>query len=81
MAFALPGILGVARTPDRQPSVADRIRARMDAGVLRAIGAKTMWADFGQGNPCDGCGESILTSDIEDAFSIHGDLIYGFHMG
>ena len=53
----------------------------MDAGVLRAIGAKTMWADFGQGNPCDGCGESILTSDIEDAFSIHGDLIYRFHMG
>jgi hypothetical protein len=55
------------RMPDRQPSVTDRIRARMDAGVLRAIGPKTMWADFGQGNPCNGCGESILTSDIEYA--------------
>jgi hypothetical protein len=40
-----------------------------------------MWADFGQGAPCDGCGKPILTTDIEYAFAIYGDLIYRFHVG
>jgi len=67
--------------PDRKSSIADRIRAKLGTGDLRCIGPKNMWDGFGDGNPCDGCGEPFLTTDVEYAFAIIGDLIYRFHTG
>jgi hypothetical protein len=67
--------------PDEKISIAQRIRDRLDAGALLRIGPKKMWGGFGKRNTCDGCGESIRTTEVESEFKIDADVTYRFHIG
>jgi hypothetical protein len=78
MAFAMcePG----AAMPDLKTSIADRIRAKLDAGDLPRLGPKKMWGGFGKNNACDGCGNPILTTDIEYEFNLGDKRTCRFHI-
>ena len=66
---------------DEKISVAQRIRDRLDAGALLRIGPKKMWGGFGRRNTCDGCGEPILTTQVEYEYVVDDDVTYRFHIG
>jgi CheY-like chemotaxis protein len=66
--------------PDEKISVAQRIRDRLDAGALLRIGPKKMWCGRGKSNTCDGCGEPILTTEVEYELKVDDSVSYRFHM-
>jgi hypothetical protein len=61
-------------------SIAQPIRERLDAGALLRIGPKKMWGGFGNRNISDGCGEFILTTEVEYEVNIDDDVTYRFHI-
>jgi hypothetical protein len=61
-------------------SLADQIRHKLDADVLPRVLPEKMWTGYGQGNPCDGCGELIHPAQIEYEFLNSGDVVR-FHIG
>jgi hypothetical protein len=38
-----------------------------------------MWAGFGNGRPCDGCGEAILGADVEHEYDFESGPTLRFH--
>jgi hypothetical protein len=66
--------------PEEKISIAQRIRDRLDAGALVRIGPKKMWGGFGRRNICDGCGEPILTTQVEYEYMVDDDVTYRFHI-
>jgi len=46
-------------------SLADTIRTKLDGGLLPAEFAYKLWAGFGSGLRCDGCGALILPRHVE----------------
>ena len=67
--------------PNVRPAIAARIKARLDGGDLPRIGPKKMWASFGNNVICDGCGNPILTTDIEYEFNLADKQTCRFHIG
>ena len=61
-------------------SIAQRICDRLDAGALVRIGPKKMWGGYGKRNTCDGCGEPILTIEVEYEYKVDDDVSYRFHI-
>jgi hypothetical protein len=51
--------------PVEKISLADQIRDKLDAGLLPRALPEKMWTGYGQGNPCDGCGQPIFPAQIE----------------
>jgi hypothetical protein len=47
------------------PTLADTIRSKLDAGVLPREDHIKLWAGFGSGWPCVGCGRTILPAQVE----------------
>jgi hypothetical protein len=62
------------------PQAANLIRERLDAGRLPIAAPPTMWAGYGSGNPCDGCGELLSPTQVEYEFEAAGQTIR-FHLG
>jgi hypothetical protein len=62
---------------------ADRIRDRLDAGLLSRVMPDKTWAGFGKGRPCHGCSEPIHPTQVEYEFKEHPDSDIGtpFHIG
>ncbi len=60
------------------------IEAKLAAGLLPRHRPVKSWADFGTGNACDGCDESILATEVEHELDfaesptlrLHGDRDY-----
>ena len=46
-----------------------------------AIGPKKMWGGFGKRDTCDGCGEPVLTTQVEYEYVVDTDVTYRFHIG
>ena len=38
-----------------------------------------MWASFGTGKPCDGCGEPIRATEVEHEVEFEGGGLLRFH--
>ena len=66
--------------PERKISIADRIRAKFDAGHLPPIRPREMWGRFGDGDSCDACGNPLLTTDVEYDFNLGGKCTCRFHI-
>ena len=64
-------------------SLADRIRDKIDTGVLPLVLPPKMWAGYGHDNPCDGCGEPIHPAQVEYEFRKHrgSDDLFRLHIG
>jgi hypothetical protein len=62
-------------------SLADQIRDKLDAGVLPRVLPEKMWTGYGQGNPCDGCGEPIHPAQIEYECIRESDDVVRLHIG
>ena len=69
--------------PDEKTSLANRIRDKLDAGLLPQVLAEKMWAGYGHDNPCDGCGEPILPAQVEYEFKepANSDHVFRLHIG
>jgi hypothetical protein len=61
--------------PARTKSIADRVAD----GRLPRIEPETSRAGFGSGCACDGCGESILPSVVEEEHALTGGRTLRFH--
>ena len=44
---------------------AERIAEKLQRGLLPRAKLVKTWAGFGNGRPCDGCDQAILSADIE----------------
>jgi hypothetical protein len=44
---------------------AQRIAERLNSGQLAAAASVKLWAGFGNGKDCDGCGDPIGPADVE----------------
>src|SRR2546425_12123488 len=44
---------------------AERIAEKLQRGLLPRTKLVKTWAGFGNGRPCDGCDQAILSADIE----------------
>ena len=61
--------------PARTKSIADRVAD----GRLPRIEPETSRAGFGSGRSCDGCGEPILPSVVEEEHALAGGRTLRFH--
>jgi hypothetical protein len=59
---------------DEKTSLAEKIRDKLDAGLLPRILPEKMWAGYGHDNPCGGCSEPILPAQVEYEFQGAGEL-------
>jgi hypothetical protein len=69
--------------PDKQVSLADQIRDKLDAGLLPSVPPEKMWSAYGHDNPCSGCGEPIQPAQVEYEFRMHADSddVFRLHIG
>jgi hypothetical protein len=58
---------------------ARQIEARLSDGRLPKAKSLKMWAGFGNGRPCDGCGDLILGSEVEHEHDLVGGGTLRFH--
>jgi len=58
---------------------ADKTRDKKRRGDLPTPIGHTQLTGQGDGRPCDGCGETIRTTEVRVAVSIHGALEWRFH--
>jgi hypothetical protein len=81
-AFATFGT-GTTMMPDEKVSLADRITAKLDAGLLPRVQPEKMGTGYGHGNSCAGCGEPIHPAQVEYEFRIEGDPadVFRLHIG
>jgi hypothetical protein len=56
-----------------------RIAERLKDGRLPREKSAQLWAGFGKGRACDGCGETIAASDVEHEHDLVSGAIVRFH--
>ncbi len=61
------------------PDAPDRIRHKVEVGLLPNVPPPRMWADQGDGQPCAGCDQPILPDQVEYEFG-NGD-VFRMHLG
>ena len=58
---------------------AKRIAERLGDGRLSRAQTKQMWAGFGKGQLCDGCGEAISGTEVEHEHDLTDGSCLRFH--
>jgi hypothetical protein len=58
---------------------AQRISERLADGRLPRSKSTQMWAGFGKGQSCDGCGEAILPNEVEHEHDLTDGKTTRFH--
>jgi hypothetical protein len=58
-----------------------KIREKMDAGVLPRDAPPKMYAGYGKGEPCAGCETPILPAQVEYEFEAGDGRTIRFHLG
>jgi len=58
---------------------AERIAEKLKRGLLLRAKLIKTWEGFGNGRPCDGCDEAILSADIEHELDFEDDRTLRFH--
>lgn len=58
---------------------AGQVAERLADGRLPKRRSATMWATFGTGKPCDGCGEPIRATEVEHEVEFEGGGLLRFH--
>jgi PAS domain S-box-containing protein len=58
---------------------AERIAEKLKRGLLPRAKLVKTWAGFGNGRPCDGCDEAILSADIEHELDFEDGRTLRFH--
>ena len=64
-----------------QPSRADAIRAKLDAGRLPREGHVLLWDGYGQNRPCVACEQAILHSQVQHELQCADGRIVSMHNG
>jgi len=59
----------------------ERIREKMDTGLLPRDAPTKMFVRFGNGALCDGYGEPILPAQVQYEFDAGDDRVIKFHLG
>jgi hypothetical protein len=54
------------------PTLADIIRAKLDAGHLPTVAPPKTWAGYGRGEPCSACGQPVFPAQVEYEFDDGG---------
>ena len=57
-----------------------RILANLDAGRLPPNAPQKMWAGYGKGHACDGCGEIISPTQVEWEATYADSRAYRVHL-
>ena len=64
------------------PDAAEKIRTRLDQGILPRDAPAKMWVGFGTYRPCSACDEKIFPAQVEYEFVDASDgLNIRFHLG
>jgi len=71
-----PHIVG---SSDGDDSVSRAVRRRIASGALPAETPRRMWAGFGNGRPCDACGNAITLTAVEHEFDFADGRTVRFH--
>jgi hypothetical protein len=58
---------------------AEKIRAKVSAGLLPRQAPVKTWGGFGSGRPCDGCAEPILPTEVEHEVDFEGSPTIRLH--
>ena len=58
-----------------------RILANLDAGRLPPNAPRKMYAGYGDGHACDGCGEIIGPTQVEWEATYEDGRVYRLHLG
>ena len=64
-----------------QLSLADTIRAKLDAGRLPREEHIKLWAGYGQNRPCVACEQVILRSQVQHELEFSDGRIVSMHIG
>jgi hypothetical protein len=60
---------------------ANKVRDKMDAGILPRDAPRKMYAGFGTGEPCVACDMPILPAQVEYEFEAADRRTFRFHLG
>jgi hypothetical protein len=60
---------------------AQRIAEQLNTGQLAAAASVKLWAGFGNGKDCDGCGEPIGPADVEHEHDLADGRALRLHAG
>jgi hypothetical protein len=63
------------------PSLAERIRAKLEMGLLPVQDSEKTYGRFGTGLPCHGCDDPIGRSQVEFEKVFSGGSAFRFHIG
>jgi hypothetical protein len=63
------------------PETPQRIRDKIARGTLTVEPPRRMYASYGTGMVCDGCGEPITHTQIEYEWVLPGDRSIRMHLG